>query len=205
MRFRLGIYGGTFDPPHYGHIRAAQSFLREAKLDALYIMPAAIPPHKQTDPGSSPEIRLALTHAAFDGLDARITVSDYEIRSEGVSYTYKTLTHFAGMTDAELFFLCGTDMFLTLDTWRHPEIIFALASVACVMREDDRRADEAVADAIARYEAQYGARTFVVDHTPLELSSSQIRQILADGCDTSPYIPEAVHRIIDAYGLYRGE
>lgn len=205
MGLRLGIYGGTFDPPHNGHIRAALAFLREARLDALYIMPAAIPSHKRMENGNDPSIRFALTHAAFDGLDPRITVSDYEIVSDGISYTYKTLTHFADTTDAELFFLCGTDKFLSLYSWKHPEIIFTRATIACMMRQDDPAAYRAVSEADTEYKKRYGARTLMLSEDPLELSSSQVRQILTDGGDVSSLIPEAVDRMIRLYSLYRGE
>ncbi len=205
MKRRVGIYGGTFDPPHNGHIRAAQAFLRDVHSDALYIMPAAVPSHKQNSAVSKPEIRLALAHAAFDGLDERITVSDYEIMSDGVSYTYKTLMHFAEAEEAELYFLCGNDKFLSMGTWLHPEIIFSLASVVCVMRQKNPEAYSAVADAQKMYKERYGARTLVIEHHLPELSSSQIRQLSVDGGDVSPFIPEAVRLLIDACGLYRGE
>ena len=202
---RVGIYGGTFAPPHNGHVRAALAFLTEAKLDVLYIMPAAVPPHKQLTAGDDPEIRLAMTHAAFDGLDPRITVSDYEIRKAGVSYTYETLTHFAQMQENDLFLLCGTDMFLTLDTWRCPEIIFRLATAACIMREDGSAAYDAVLEKSRRYADTYGARTLMIPAEPLELSSSIIRQMVREGRDVSSLVPPAVHRILSAQKLYRGE
>ncbi len=202
---RIGIYGGTFDPPHNGHLRAAESFLCAAELDVLYIMPASIPPHKRIDTGSDPQLRLALAHAAFDGMDPRIQVSDYEVLRDGVSYTYKTLSHFAETTDAELFFLCGTDMFLSMDTWRFPEKIFALSTVACVMREDDPAQYRAVAEADASYKIRYRARTLMIPHVPLELSSSEIRQILKEGGEVSGLVPDAVAQMIRLRNLYRGD
>ena len=202
---RLGIFGGTFDPPHNGHVHAAKAFLREAELDALYIMPAASSSHKRMKEGSDPQVRLALAHAAFDGIDPRITVSDYEIDTAGVSYTYKTLSHFAEMPDTELFFLCGTDMFLSMGTWLHPEIIFASATVVCAMRENDPAAQRALTERAFAYKTQYGARTMRIFAAPVELSSSGIRQILKEGGDASASLPERVVSLIDQYSLYRSD
>jgi len=199
---RLGIYGGTFDPPHNAHVRAARAFLCEMELDELYIMPAAIPPHKRVSPDDDPALRLAMTQGAFDGVDPRITVSDYEISRADVSYTYKTLTHFAETTDAELYFLCGTDMFLTLHSWRYPEIIFEKAVVVCAMREKDPAAFRAVMEKEKQYVSRYGARIRHIKEPPMELSSSEIRQIYGDGGDISHLVPSAVCRIIHAHHLY---
>ena len=202
-RHRLGIYGGTFAPPHNGHVRAAREFLSQAKLDTLLVMPTAIPPHKQIDPGDDPEIRLVMARAAFDGLDSRITVSDYEIRRGGASYTYQTLTHYSETTDSELFFLCGTDMFLTLDAWRCPEIIFAKATIACVMRESDPASFRAVREKDAAYREAYGARTLFVHSVPIELSSTDIRARVRAGKSIADCVPKSVARRIAEYGLYK--
>lgn len=134
---RTGIFGGTFSPPHRGHIRAAAAFVSEMKLDRLLVIPACIPPHKSIDdPG--PDLRLEMTRAAFSdnaGFSIPVKVSDYEIRKSGVSYTVDTLEHFSD-PDTELFLLCGGDMFESLESWREPERIFSLASVVGIMRED---------------------------------------------------------------------
>ncbi len=203
--YRLGIYGGTFDPPHNAHVRAARAFLLECDLDALYIMPAAIPPHKRVSADDDPAVRLSMTHAAFDGVDPRITVSDYEISRADVSFTYKTLTHFSETTDASLFFLCGTDMFLTLDTWMHPEILFEKACIVCAMRENDPAAYRAVLEKEEQYVWQYGARIQQIQEPPMELSSSEIRQIYQNGGEISHLVPPAVCRMMDAHHLYRSD
>ena len=130
-----GIYGGTFAPVHNGHVAAARAFYDALGLDELLVIPAFLPPHKETEKGDDPAARLAMTRLAFEGDPRRITVSGYEIEQQGTSYTYKTLEHFTA-PDTRLTFLCGTDMFLTFDTWKHPEIIFALARIAHVRRAD---------------------------------------------------------------------
>lgn len=204
-RQRVGIYGGTFAPPHNAHVRAAIAFLEAARLDVLYIVPAAVPPHKTLTPGDDPALRLAMTHAAFDNVDPRIRVSDYEIESAGVSYTYRTLTHFSEVCGGELFLLCGTDMFLTLDTWRYPEKIFALAAIACMMRQHDPAVYDAVAAKEDEYRRRFGARTLQIPAQPMELSSSLVRQMVQEGKDVSALVPSAVYRIIGMHNLYRSD
>ena len=118
---KLGIYGGTFNPPHNGHIYAAEKFIEACNLDKLLIMPALIPPHKQVN-DDSPYARLEMTKLAFSNskyYPEKLSVSDYEITSKQISYTYKTLEHFAN-DETELYFLCGTDMFISLGSWKNP-------------------------------------------------------------------------------------
>ena len=116
---RLGIYGGTFSPPHMGHVLAAEAFVREIALDRLLIMPTAIPPHKEAHDVPADEHRLALCRLAFEGI-AGAEVSDLELRRGGRSYTYLTLRELQ-REDQEIFFLCGTDMLLSLDSWRNAD------------------------------------------------------------------------------------
>ena len=200
---RIGIYGGTFAPPHIAHVRAAAAFLRAAELDELLVMPDSIPPHKQIDPGDDPRVRLAMTRAAFAGIDSRITVSDYEIQRAGVSYTSDTLAHFAGQ--GRLYFLCGTDMFLSLDTWRAPEKIFALAVIVCAMRENDRAAYEAICRKQEEFRSRYGAETMLLSLAPMELSSTAIRERVRRGESIDGMVAPAVARIIEENNLYRNQ
>lgn len=202
-RPRMGIYGGTFAPPHNGHVRAALDFLREARLDSLLIMPAAVPPHKQMDAGDDPEIRLEMARAVFEELDPRISVSDYEIRRGGASYTYITLTHFAAAVNSELFFLCGTDMFCSMEQWRCPEILFEKAVIACALRENDAAAAVAVREKAERYERLYGARTILIPGTAVEISSTDIRRRVREGKPIGDLVPAAAEKIIGKYGLYK--
>ena len=202
-RHRLAIYGGTFAPPHIGHVHAARAFLEQLQPDILLIMPAAVPPHKQIDAGDDPRLRLAMARAAFDNLDSRIRVSDYEISRGGASYTWQTLTHFRETTDSDLIFLCGTDMFLTLDLWRSPEIIFSLAEIACIMRVDDPEAYQRVKSKAAEYAERFGACTRLVEVMPLEMSSSEIRERIRLGTDITGLVPPAVASFIAVHNLYQ--
>ena len=136
---RTGIYGGTFSPPHNGHVSAAKAFFEQARLDRLLIMPSLISPHKPTAEDDVPQRRVDMLKLAFEG-DPRITVCDYEIKQGGVSYTYLTLEHFHSEGDT-LCFLTGSDMFLTLDEWKNPERIFELAEIWCMSRTGDDEAE----------------------------------------------------------------
>lgn len=199
---RLGIYGGSFSPPHLGHLHAALHFYDEANLDKLIIMPAGKPPHKSLDVGASDLDRLVMCKLLFSESNVgkrAISVSDYELSKAGSSFTYLTLTHFKD-EDTELFFLCGSDMFLSLDSWRNPEIIFSLSTIFCCSREED---DMNMLQAKkTEYEARYGAKILLSKAKPFPVSSSELRNALLLGKSTEGYLDITVTRYIGEKGLY---
>ncbi len=199
---KLGIYGGTFAPIHNGHVNAARRFYDAMSLDSLLIMPTFLPPHKEAAPGDTPEARLTMARLAFREERRRITVSDYEIRQGGRSYTYLTLRHFAS-PDTELLFLCGTDMFLSLPVWRRPEEIFSRCTVALIRREaGDPALDERIAAAKERYRREYHAEIKEIPTEPLAISSSEIRQRLLRSQSIRGLVPDPVCEYIAANRLY---
>ena len=198
---RVGVYGGTFAPPHNGHVAAAKAFLRALALDRLLVIPTCVPPHKRLTAGDDPAVRLALAKDAFEPIDSRVEVSDMEIRRTGVSYTADTLTALAKGGD-ELFFLTGTDMFLSMDTWYHPETIFRLATVVCMPRYADADNSTIVENKAEQYRITYGARTVILDVTALPLSSTDIRTAVSRGEDVTGLVPPAVLARIREMGLY---
>ena len=139
---RIGIYGGTFNPPHLGHLTAAECVFRMLKLDKLLLIPAGLPPHKALPAGSpTAEQRLEMTRLACEqlGLGEQAEVLDIELRREGKSYTSDTLAAIhERWPDAELWLLMGTDMFLTLQAWHEPETILKLAGIAAFGRTEAR-------------------------------------------------------------------
>lgn len=198
----VGIYGGTFAPIHNGHVYAANAFYDVLRLDTLLVIPTFLPPHKRAAAGDDPEERLAMTQLAFRDNPRHIIVSDYEIRQGGTSYTHKTLAHFSS-PDIRLTFLCGTDMFLTLDTWKHPERIFALARIAHVRREAiDAETEERIADLTAQYRLRYGGEVIHLDTPVVEISSTAIRTLCEQGGDISAWVPAPVCDYIAAHRLY---
>lgn len=202
---RLGIYGGSFSPPHLGHLHAALHFYDEAALDKLIIMPAGKPPHKALDGGASDLDRLVMCKLLFSEQNTNernILVSDYELSKAGSSFTYLTLSHFKS-DDTSLFFLCGSDMFLSLDTWRHPEIIFSLATIFCCSREEDDM--DALQAKKSEYEERYGANILLSKANPFPVSSSELRRALLLGESTDGYLDPTVRRYIIENELYDGQ
>lgn len=198
---RIGIYGGTFSPPHNGHVLASEEFVKCADLDELIITVTWTPPHKQADNGSTPYQRLEMATLAFAGVE-KATVSDYEIEKKGISYTKDTLEHFKEENN-ELFLLTGDDMFLTLDTWYQPEKIFSLATVVCFPRQRGDAILRKIEKKRAEYTQVYGARIITPEYTPYPLSSTQIRNMAASGEDISDFVCPEVMEYIKKNGLYR--
>ena len=197
---RIGIYGGTFSPPHNGHIAAAKAFMEQMWLDFLYVIPTATPPHKEMDVPMDAAHRLEMCRLAFSGVEG-VYVSDMEMRRGGRSYTVDTLRELTG-PDRRLFLLCGTDMMLTLDQWREPEEIFKLSYPVYIRREKDAILDQKIVQKIAEYNQKYGKVVRRIVTEPIELSSNLVRERLKNGEDVSHLIPESVEKCIRDNHLY---
>ena len=194
---KIGIYGGSFSPPHNGHVSAAKQFMEALSLDELLIMPSHISPHKITDPSLTSRHRYDMAKIAFADLP-KVTVSDYEIQKGDVSYTANTLTHFS--QEGDLYFLCGTDMFLTLSRWYRPDIIFRNATIVLASRENGK--DEEIQQAKETYEKEYGAQIIILNNQVLEVSSTEVRNALKQGKDVSRYLSKDVEVYIREHNLY---
>ena len=197
---RIGIYGGTFSPPHNGHIAAAKAFMEQMWLDFLYVIPTATPPHKEMDVPVDAARRLEMCRLAFADVEG-VYVSDMEMRRGGRSYTVDTLRELAG-EDRRLFLLCGTDMMLTLDQWREPEEIFKLSYPVYIRREKDALLDKMIVQKIADYNQKYGKVVRRIVTEPIELSSNLVREKLKNGEDVSGLIPASVEKYIRDNHLY---
>ena len=197
---RIGIYGGTFSPPHNGHIAAAKAFMEQMWLDFLYVIPTATPPHKEMDVPVDAAHRLEMCRLAFSGVEG-VYVSDMEMRRGGRSYTVDTLRELTG-EDRRLFLLCGTDMMLTLDEWREPEEIFKLSYPVYIRREKDALLDNMIVQKIADYNQRYGKVVRRIVTEPIELSSNLVREKLGNGEDVSSLIPASVEKYIRDNHLY---
>ena len=206
----IALYGGTFSPPHNGHLLAATEMFRSLDPWMMFIIPAALPPHKQLGKEDNPLHRLEMTRLAFADhpeYGHRLKVSDYEIQKEGTSYTWQTLEHFASLYPANegyrLNFLCGTDMFLTLANWKHPEVIFSLARILLFRLENHPELAAQIAEREEFYRRTWAGNCLVLDGTPLELSSTEIRQNLVNHSpDTAKLLPPAVLNYIHSNHLY---
>ena len=197
---RIAIYGGSFNPPHLGHVEAARSVQEQLKPDRLLIIPTNIPPHKEMEADSPrPAERLALCRLAFGGLPGA-EISDMEIRRRGKSYTAETVDilkkKFPG---AEICIVMGTDMFLSFCTWYRWEEMLKDCTLAVLSRETDD-SDE-IAAFRERLERENGARIQIVPHKPLPMSSTRIRSMLRKG-EGASLLPEKVYRRILCRGDY---
>ena len=134
---KIAMFGGSFDPIHNGHVSLAHAFVDTLCLEKVLIIPTHYPPHKQKKTTVTPQQRLDMCRLAFEG-EELFEVSDIEIKREGKSYTYMTLEELSIIyPDDELYLITGADMFMTIDQWKEPEIIFRHAVICGVPRDDD--------------------------------------------------------------------
>ncbi|NBI09656.1 nicotinate (nicotinamide) nucleotide adenylyltransferase [Colidextribacter sp. OB.20] len=203
---KIGIFGGTFNPPHLGHLAAAQAAAAALELDRLLIVPASIPPHKELPENTpSPEHRLAMAEIMADALlMPQVTeVSSLELDRAGKSYTADTLAALREeYPEAELWLLMGTDMFLTLQYWREPEKILELAGV-CAFGRTEQDGEEVFAPQREYLQKTCpGARLTTITLPGLvDISSTRLRELLAKGKGGDYLIP-AVYGYILRNQLY---
>lgn len=180
---KIGIYGGTFNPPHLGHFAAAQTAIDALKLDKLLLMPAAVPPHKVLPEDSpSKEHRLAMVERMADAMDlpGRVEVSTLEMDRAGKSYTSDTVEEIhRRYPKAELWLLMGTDMFLTFHLWHDPGAITRLAGICAFGRTEDD-GESVFAPQREFLQKKYNARVVTITLPGLvDVSSTQLRDLLA--------------------------
>lgn len=195
---RIGIYGGTFNPPHVGHIRAAQYAIDTWKLQKFLLIPACVAPHKALPANSpTPAQRLEMVRLASGD---KMQVCDIELRRGGASYTYETVEELAlQYPNDELVLFMGTDMFLSFDSWKAPQRILAKASIGVFYR-GDKQEKEKIAKLKAEMEKN-GARVYLVENPVTAISSTQLRALLAFSC-ASDWLPAGVEDYIRKNGLY---
>ena len=197
---RIGIYGGSFNPPHIGHIQAAKQAVEVLNLDKLLVIPAGIAPHKDM-PDNTPTPRHRLDMLRLTLADCpEIEVSDLEVNREGPSYTWETIQHLKEMyPEACLILFMGTDMFLSIDSWKNPEFILENATLGVFYRGNKGEA-QAIEAKKAELEAQ-GAKVELVQNVVIPISSTQMRRLLAFRC-AGAFLPEGVLDYIREHRLY---
>jgi nicotinate-nucleotide adenylyltransferase len=198
---RVGILGGTFNPPHLGHLICAQEAHLQLELDRVILMPAGRPPHKPSLEGEpGPGHRLALCRRAV-GDDSRFDVSDLEVRRDGPSYTVDTLWELTSlMPDSELFLIVGGDVAAGLPSWHEPERVLSLATLAVAKRRGTTQAsiDQALSG------LRGGERAEFFRMPRIGISSTEIRQRVQLQQPIRYLVPEAVASYIDEHRLYGG-
>ncbi len=197
---RVGILGGTFNPPHLGHLVCAQEAYSQLRLDLVMLIPARTPPHKPVDDEPGVEHRLELCRLAVQG-DERFAVSDLETMRPGPSYTVDTLQELhAQRPDSEFFLIVGGDVAAGMPTWREPERVLSLATLAVAKRRGTTRAAvEGALDALAGMER---AEFFRMPR--IGVSSTIVRARVRSGQPIKYIAPDLVAGYIDAHRLYRG-
>jgi nicotinate-nucleotide adenylyltransferase len=206
----IGLFGGAFDPIHYGHLRTAFELWQSLKLTELRFMPTGNPPHR--DPlMASAELRLQMVRSAVAGQPAFI-VDDREIRRSGISYSVDTLTELrAEFPDRSLCLLLGMDAFLGLPNWHRWRELFDLAHVVVAHRPGWKAPTmgplgEVMVDrgtgTVRDLHEQRAGRIYVHAVTQLEISSTELRQLIVAGGDPRYLVPDEVRNIIRETGCY---
>jgi nicotinate-nucleotide adenylyltransferase len=195
---RLGVLGGTFNPPHIGHLVCAQEALFQLELDRVLVVPVNEPPHKGIEHDPGVEHRVELCRRAVEGEEG-LELSFVDAEVPGRSYTVDTLRRLNERSPGDdLTFLVGGDMALSLPTWREPETILELADLGVAERESVRRID--IAERLSGLDVQ---RVRFFDMPRLDISSSLIRRLVAAGRPIRHLVPDGVAAYIDQQGLYR--
>lgn len=197
---RIGIYGGTFDPIHLGHLVLAEQCRERCRLDEVWFIPAGSPPHKAENDISPPQRRLEMLELAIAGHD-RFRVQTLELHRPGPSFTVDTLQHFHDEhPDRELFLLLGADSVADLPTWREPQRIFQLATVVAVNRGDSSPIDRSIVS--ENFGKDVAERIISVQMPGLEIASRDIRQRVNSGRSIRYLVPRAVEVYIAQHRLY---
>jgi nicotinate-nucleotide adenylyltransferase len=190
---RLGVFGGTFNPPHIGHVSVARELQASGAFDEILWVPAGVPPHKSVDGSTSPELRLEMACAAAEGL-AHQNVSGVELMRAGPSYTVDTLRALrAEWPGAMPVLIMGSDQFAELAEWHEVEEFVCLAEV-CVLARDGVDIDSVVPGVEVVWSA--------ADVTPVDVSSSEVREQVRKGRPYRHLVPAAVADIIERESLY---
>jgi nicotinate-nucleotide adenylyltransferase len=200
---RLGIFGGSFDPVHYGHLLLAESAAEQLRLDETWLIPAAVSPFKVGREQAPAKARLEMLELAIAG-NERLRASSIEIDQAGVSYTVDTLAAIHQRhRDAELFLLMGADSLNDLPAWREPKRICELATPAVVCRGGAAPPDFSLLEPLVSDANLAKIRASQVEMPSIELSSTDLRQRAATGRSLRYRTPRAVEKYIETNRLYR--
>lgn len=209
---RIGLFGGTFNPIHIGHVALAENVANRFSLDMMYLIPSKVPPHK-SEGVIDPSLRLKMTELVASRMGGRFSVSDFEIMETGVSYTLKTLMHFRSMfPDDELYFACGTDIFASIASWHEYRKMFDYANFVVVSRSlvsFDELLEAIPSELLDRvvkadeYKGALSGSIILYDMPEVDISSTEIRDILEDSYRRAN-LPDGVYEYITENRLYRG-
>ncbi len=198
---RVGIFGGSFNPPHIGHLLLARAAYEGGELEKVILIPCGNPPHKDQSDFADACIRLEMTKLLIEG-DERFEVSDTEITHHGKSYTADTLERLKNLhPDWHLCFIVGEDSLCDMKDWYMPERIFASAEILVAIRGGMNHAN--LSDITEHYRRKYGAVIRFVPMDETEISASEIRRKLRNGDNTAHMLTDTVAEYIEEKGIYR--
>lgn len=197
---RIGIYGGTFDPVHIGHLNLCKTMQEKLAVDEILMIPTGTPPHKAAT-ATKAEYRLEMCKLAVKDFGLTANVSDIEIRREGRSYTFLTVTELLEqMTDVELYLIMGADMFMSLETWYRFEDLKKLVTFAAVQRDDVSTSElEAEAERLK----SIGCKCVTVSLPAVDVSSTDVRNRVHEGLPIDGLVTKSVEKFIYEKQLYR--
>lgn len=189
---RIGIFGGTFNPVHNGHVKLAENFKKELKLDKLLIIPTAVPPHKEAKNIVSGEDRLKMCELAFENIG---DVSDIELSRGGRSYTVETLESLKKIyKDDDFYFLVGSDMLLSFRRWYRYEDILSMCTLCATDRDNEKTC--------RNVDHELFEKIIFCDFPKTIVSSSEVRERLAKKEEITSLVPRKVEEYIKEKGLY---
>ncbi|WP_176790144.1 MULTISPECIES: nicotinate-nucleotide adenylyltransferase [Ruminococcus] len=198
---KTGVFGGTFNPVHKGHIMLAEYCMDSVGLDRIIMIPTAVPPHKISNNLASENDRLNMCKLACRGKE-NFFVSDIEIKRQGKSYTYETLTQLKEIyPDDHLYTIMGADMFLTLNRWKNPEIIFEKSSIITIPRDEENKLE--LENFYNKVLKAMGASSVILPNPVMSVSSTFIRENLDNFNLISDMLDKGVYDYIIKNNLYR--
>lgn len=198
---RKGIFGGTFDPIHNGHLHIAYEALYKLGLDKVIFIPSGNPPHKTDKIVTDAQLRFTLVKETIEN-EKKFEVSDYEIKKKNLSYTYETLKFFNSLQpETEWYFITGVDCLMQIDTWKNVHQILNQCKFVVFNRPGYRKQD--IENQKRKIEEKYDKKIIFLDIPILEISSTQIREKIKKGESIRYLIPEKVNYLLNEMELYR--
>lgn len=197
---KIGVLGGSFDPVHLGHLSLAKDALIQGSLDQVILMPVHRQPFKLNTGLSSDEDRLSMLQEAIKDVPG-LVVSDWEIKSKGISYTYRTLRALKEQyPKTKIYFITGTDTFLKINLWKNAEELLSENNFIIGHRPGYR--EQELVERVSQLKRVYETEINIINNTRLLISATEIRRLVADGGNISQLVPPGVERYIIKHGLY---